>query len=254
MLLQAALRWLPDVNERFLPGSPGDVSECESYGSSEGLSSHQGNNKLPVSPAATPLDILECRPRPPVIRSSSGPHDQRVQSQPESPLHQGLNDQSAAISLNDLEERTGHPVCPLPNVSTNRSSPFYCSGPLTNTHNSRSTPSLVLCQSDPQTPRRSPTQQTLDSIDSSGCGSEQSPVSPDCHTEKLHIWHILSKDNGDALPETLVWRPHMLKNERSSVISVPDVALWPTGRTLHQLLVLPIMSQGFIHCIYVYIL
>ncbi|XP_028991655.1 rho GTPase-activating protein 6-like isoform X2 [Betta splendens] len=167
-----------DFIGRHITGSPGDMSECESYGSSEGLSSHQGNNQLPVIPAAALLDVSECRPRPPVIRSSSGPLDQRVQSQPESPLHQGLDDQSAAISLNNSEERTGHPVCPLLN-----------SDPQTSQHS-----------------QQSPTHQTVDTIDSSGCGQEheKSPDTPDCPTEKLQLWQILSKDNADVLPETLV--------------------------------------------------
>lgn len=183
------------------------MSECESYGSSEGLSSHQGNNKLPVRPTATLLDVLECRPHPPVTRSSSGPHDQRGQSQPESPLHQGLNDQSAAISLDNLEERTGHPLCSLLNARMNSLSPFHYSGPLRETHNSHSTASLVLCQSDPQTPQQSQqslNHQTVDTIDSSGRGQEKSPGRPECQTEKLHIWRILSKENADALSETLV--------------------------------------------------
>lgn len=192
---------LLDVNEWFLQGSPGDVSECESYGSSEGLSSHQGNNKLPVRPTTTLLGGLECRPHPPVTRSSSGPHDQRGQGQLQSSLHEGLNDQSAAISLDNLAERTGHPVCSLLNVRMDSLSPLPLSGSLMETHNSHSTTSLVLCQSDPQQSRL----QTVDTTGSSGPGEEKSPGRADWQTEKLHIWQILSKDNADALPETLVW-------------------------------------------------
>uniref|UniRef100_A0A3Q1JVW6 Rho-GAP domain-containing protein n=1 Tax=Anabas testudineus TaxID=64144 RepID=A0A3Q1JVW6_ANATE len=183
--------------------SPGDVSESESYGSTEGLSSHHGNNKLPVRPTAPLLDVLECRPHPPVARSNSGPHDQRGQRRPESSLHQGLNDQSAAISLDSLTERTGHPVCPLLNVSMDRLSPLPFSGSLRETHNSHSTPSLVSCQSDPQT-LQSPTHQTVDPADSSGLGQGKSPGRADWQTEKLHIWRILSKENAEAMPESLV--------------------------------------------------
>ncbi|XP_034549819.1 rho GTPase-activating protein 6-like isoform X2 [Notolabrus celidotus] len=91
-------------------GSLGDVSECESYGSSEGLSSRQGNNK-PAGPTQTSLGVLDNRPHLPVTRSSSGPHDQRGQRQQQSSLHQGLSGQSAAVSSDNLAERTGHPAC-----------------------------------------------------------------------------------------------------------------------------------------------
>ncbi|XP_026232979.1 rho GTPase-activating protein 6-like isoform X2 [Anabas testudineus] len=192
-----------DFTSHHTTGSPGDVSESESYGSTEGLSSHHGNNKLPVRPTAPLLDVLECRPHPPVARSNSGPHDQRGQRRPESSLHQGLNDQSAAISLDSLTERTGHPVCPLLNVSMDRLSPLPFSGSLRETHNSHSTPSLVSCQSDPQT-LQSPTHQTVDPADSSGLGQGKSPGRADWQTEKLHIWRILSKENAEAMPESLV--------------------------------------------------
>lgn len=189
---------LLDGNEWFLQGSPGDVSECESYGSSEGLSSHQGNNKLPVRPTTAPLDGLECRPHPPVTRSSSGPLDQRGQRQLQSSLHEGLNDQSAAISLDNLAERTGHPVCSLLNVRMDSFSPLPRPGSMRESQSSYSTPSLVL--SDPQNPQQSqqsPDHQTVE-------GGDKSRARPDWQTEKLHKWQILSKENGDALPETLV--------------------------------------------------
>lgn len=195
-----------DVNERFLPGSLGDVSECESYGSSEGLSSHQGNNKLPVRPTQTSLGVLEIRPHLPVTRSSSGPHDQR--GQPQSSLHQGLSGQSGSLSSDNLAERTGHPACPLLKVRTNSLSPLQYSGQLRETHISHSTPSLFTCKPDPQTPQQSQQSNaphTVDTADAAGPGQEKGPGAPNWQTERWHIWQILSKDNADALPETLVW-------------------------------------------------
>jgi len=127
------MKWRQDVNELFLPGSLGDASECDSYGSSEGLSSHQGNNKLPIRPTQTSLGVLECRPHLPVTRSSSGHHDQREQRQPESSLHQSLSGQSGVISSDNLAQRTGCPACPLLTDSTDSLSPLRCSGPLRET-------------------------------------------------------------------------------------------------------------------------
>lgn len=194
-----------NVNEWCLPGSLGDVSECESYGSSEGLSSHQGNNKLPVRPTETSLGGLEIRPHLAVTRSSSGPHDQRGQRQSQSSLHRGLSGQSGAISSDNLTEKTGHPGCPLLKVRTASLSPLHYSGKLRETHISHSTPSLFMYQPDPQTSQQSqqsPAPQTVDTA--SVPGQDKVPGAPDWQTERWHIWQILSKENADALPETLV--------------------------------------------------
>ncbi|XP_034069378.1 rho GTPase-activating protein 6-like isoform X3 [Gymnodraco acuticeps] len=186
-------------------GSLGDASDSESYGSSEGLSSHQGNNKLPVRPAQTSLGVLEIRPHLPVTRSSSGPHDQRGHRQPQSPLHQGLSSQSGALSSDNLAERTGRPACSFLKVRTDGLSPPHYSGKLRETHISYSTPSLFTYKPDPQTPLlQSPAPQTVDTAAASGPGLENGPGTPNWQTERWHIWHILSKENEDALPETLV--------------------------------------------------
>lgn len=194
-----------DVNGWFLPGSLGDMSECESYGSSEGLSSHQGNNKLPVRPKQTSLGVLEIRPHLPVTRSSSGPHDQRGQGQPQSSLHQGLTGQSEAVSSDNLAQRTGQPACPLLKVKTNSLSPLQYSGQLRETHISHSMPSLFTYQPDTQTSQQSQQSPALQTVDASGPGQEKGHGTPNCQTERWHIWQILSKENADALPETLVW-------------------------------------------------
>ncbi|XP_054471111.1 rho GTPase-activating protein 6-like isoform X2 [Anoplopoma fimbria] len=190
-----------------ITGSLGDMSECESYGSSEGLSCHQGNNKLPVRPTQTSLGVLEIRPHPPVTRSCSGPDDQRGQRQPQSSLHQGLSSQSAARSSDNLAERTGHPACSSLKVRKEGLSPLHYTGQLRETHISYSTPSLFTFESDTQTPQQyqqSPAPQTVNKADTSGPGQKKSPSTPNWQTERWHIWHILSKENADALPETLV--------------------------------------------------
>ncbi|KAM9346942.1 rho GTPase-activating protein 6 [Symphorus nematophorus] len=196
-----------DFTGHRITGSLGDVSECESYGSSEGLSSHQGNNKLPVRPTQTSLGVLKIRPHLPVTRSSSGPDDQRGQTQQQSTLHhQGFSGQSGALSSDDLAGRTGHPACSLLKVRTHSLSPLHYSGQLRDTHISRSTPSLFTYQPDRQNPQQSqqsPALQT-DSAHASGPGQAKGPAAPDWQTERWHIWQMLSKDNADALPETLV--------------------------------------------------
>ncbi|XP_028249582.1 rho GTPase-activating protein 6 isoform X2 [Parambassis ranga] len=184
-----------------ITGSLGDMSECDSFGSSEGLSSHQGNNKLPVRATQMALGVMESRPHLPVTRSSSGPYDQRERRQPESSLHQALSSQSAAISSDDLTQRTERPVCLK--VRTDDLPPLHCSRPLRETHISHSTPSLFTYQSDPQTERRSQQSPALQT-DASGPGGENGPGSLNWQSERWHVWQILSKENPEALPETLV--------------------------------------------------
>ncbi|XP_005723631.1 rho GTPase-activating protein 6 isoform X2 [Pundamilia nyererei] len=160
-----------------IAGYLGDVSECDSYGSSEGLSSHQGNNKLPVSATQMSLGVSECRPHPPVTRCSSGPDDQREQRHPESLLlHQAMSSQSGAVSSDNLAQRTGCTECPL-------------------------------LQHDPQIPQQS--QQSadfkiVDTADATGPGEEKGPDSSNWQKERWHIWKMMSKENPEALPETLV--------------------------------------------------
>ncbi|XP_034042563.1 rho GTPase-activating protein 6-like isoform X2 [Thalassophryne amazonica] len=181
-----------DVTGNHLTGSPGDVSECESYGSSEGLSSHQGNNKLLIRPMQTSLGTAECRPHLPVTRSSSSPHDRS--GQPESWLHQGLRGQSGALSSVDLAEQTAHPAGSLLKVRTT------CWSPLRETYISHSTPSIPTHQS-PQTSLWSPRSPTPLTVSPAVSELVQGKI-PNC--QRWHIWQILSKENADALPETLV--------------------------------------------------
>uniref|UniRef100_A0A665TRM4 Rho GTPase activating protein 6 n=1 Tax=Echeneis naucrates TaxID=173247 RepID=A0A665TRM4_ECHNA len=190
-----------DTWQELLNRDSTDMSECESYGSSEGRSSHQGNHKLPIRPTQSSLAAQECRPHLPVTRSSSGPHDQRGQTQSESSLHQGLSSQSAAISSDDLAARTGHSVYPLFKVTVNSVSPLHYSGHLRETHISHSTPSLFVFKPDPQSPHLS---QTIDPAVTSGLTHEKDPGTLDYQTARWHIRPIQSKDNSDSLPETLV--------------------------------------------------
>uniref|UniRef100_A0A3Q3XP46 Rho-GAP domain-containing protein n=1 Tax=Mola mola TaxID=94237 RepID=A0A3Q3XP46_MOLML len=171
-----------------------DMSECESYGSSEGLSSHQGNSKLPGRPTQASLGMLEIRPHLPVTRSSSGPHDHRGQTQQRSLSHQRLS-------------MTGHLACPLLKVRTHSLSPLNYTGQLGETHITHSTPSVFMHQSDLQNLQQyqqGHAPQTVDSANASGSGQVKGPGAPDWHAEKWHIYQILSKENADSLPETLV--------------------------------------------------
>lgn len=196
-----------DFTGRQISGSLGDTSECDSYGSSEGLSSHQGNNKLPVRTTQSSLGVVGSRPHLPVTRSSSGPHDQREQRQTESSLHQAMSSQSGAMSSDNLAQRTACPACPLLKVRTESLSPLCCPGTLGEAHISLSTPSLFTRQPHPQSPQpsqQSPALQTADRTHAPGPGEQKESDSTGWQKERWHVWHMLSKENPEALTETLV--------------------------------------------------
>ncbi|XP_021177557.2 rho GTPase-activating protein 6 isoform X2 [Fundulus heteroclitus] len=189
------------ISHQFTGGSLGDASECDSYGSSEGLSSHQGNNKLPIRATQTPLGVLESRPHLPATCSSSDPYDHREERQPES-LHQSLSSQSGAVSSDSSVQRTGRPPCPIFMDRTEGLSPRQCSGPLSETSNSRCALSVFKHQADVQTlllPQQSSALQTVDAAEKKS--------GPDCsnlQTEKWHVWQMMSSKNPETLPESLV--------------------------------------------------
>lgn len=200
-----------DFRGHRVTGSAGDTSECESYGSSEGLNSHQGNNKLPVTTTKTLLGGQEFKPHLPVTRSSSsGPQDKRGQIQTESLLHQGQSGQSGALSSENLAERTGHSAGPFFKVRTDGHSPLYDRGLLRETHISHSPPSLVKYQpqgldfQSQQFSQQSTDSQTVPTAHLPESGQGVHPNALEWNSERWHIWKLLSKENADALPETLV--------------------------------------------------
>ncbi|KAK6309567.1 hypothetical protein J4Q44_G00194480 [Coregonus suidteri] len=211
--------------DHHITGSHGDVSERGSCGSSEGLDHHQGNSKLPVRRTYTSLGVPECRPHPPVTRCSSSPLTERGlrQQGTDSLLHHRPQGQPGAGSSEDLalRGRVGQPASPSlrgrPGGSGDGRPPPPYPGPLRGTHRecSHSTPSLSLSTHQPecvtpQSPRRppqgscSPRPQTVAPKSPSGPLEGEVPDSPEWQRERWQIWQLLSTDNTDTLPETLV--------------------------------------------------
>ncbi|XP_071004778.1 rho GTPase-activating protein 6-like isoform X2 [Oncorhynchus clarkii lewisi] len=211
--------------DHHITGSHGDVSEHGSCGSSEGLDRHQGNNsKLPVRRTYTSLGVPECRPHPPVTRCSSSPLTERGQRQQgtDSLLHHRPQGRPGAGSSEDLALRGGvsQPASPSlrgrPGGRVDGRPPPPYPGPLRGTHRecSHSTPSLSLSTHQcvtPQSPQRppqgscSPRNRTVAPKNPSTSPLEGNvPVSPEWQRESWQIWKLLSTDNTDTLPETLV--------------------------------------------------
>ncbi|XP_017278064.1 rho GTPase-activating protein 6 isoform X2 [Kryptolebias marmoratus] len=185
-------------------GTLRDASECDSHGSSVGLSSHQGNNKLPVRPAQTPLGVPECRPHPPVTRSSSCLPDQREQRRQES---SPPSSQSGAISSETMAQRTGCPPCPSHMDRTDSLSPPPGSGPSEESSFSHSVLSVFNHQTGFHTlqlPQQSPALQTVDTTDASRPAKEKGSDKSNLQREKWCVWQVLSSENPETLPESLV--------------------------------------------------
>ncbi|XP_023806754.1 rho GTPase-activating protein 6 isoform X2 [Oryzias latipes] len=196
-----------DFTGHHISGSLEDASECDSFGSSEGLSCHQGNNKLPVRPTQTSLGVLESRPHLPVSRSSSGPHDQREQRQRDSSLHHSHCSQSGAISSDNLTQRTGCPACPFPMNRMDSCSPFPSFRPARETSISPTIPFVPSHHPDLQI--SPPAQQSLslrtaDKTDDSRSGGEKGADTSNCPTVEWHVWQKLPSENQEPVPETLV--------------------------------------------------
>ncbi|MEQ2251486.1 hypothetical protein ILYODFUR_011396 [Ilyodon furcidens] len=190
-----------DFFSHHITGSLGDASECDSYGSLEGLSSHQGNKELPIRATQTPLGVLESRPLLPVTCSNSGPHDHAEHRQPESLLHQSPGSQSRAISSDSSVQRTGCPPCPLFMDRTEGLSSCVCSGPLRETSVSHCAFSVLNHRPISQTlllPQHSTALPTIDVA--------EKKTGSDCSNLKTewNVWQMMSKKNPEALPESLV--------------------------------------------------
>lgn len=179
------------------------MSEYELCRPSEGVNSHQGNNKLLVRPTQTSMGLLNSTPHIPVTRSSSVPHDHRGRTQLHS--HQRLCGQSGTLSLDNIEAMKGCPACPLLKVRTHSLSPHNYTGLSRETHITHSTPSLFTYQPYLHTPQQQ-TQplNTVDPAASSGSRQVKDLGVQDWHTERWHVRHMLTKENADTVAETLV--------------------------------------------------
>ncbi|XP_010882791.1 rho GTPase-activating protein 6 isoform X1 [Esox lucius] len=216
--------WDITLNKGFLDRRILESSYC---GSSEGLGCHQGNNsKPPVRRSYTSLGVPECRPHPPVTRSSSSPLaeiGQKQQSQQPLLQHQPQS-QSETCSSEDLASRGGVSQNASPSVQDKPGSrvdgwpPLLHPGPFRGTPReySQSTPTLTMSTPQtrgltPQSPRQppqghsSPRPQTEARTNPSP-GPPEGKVSggPEWQSERWQIWRLLSADNADTLPETLV--------------------------------------------------
>ncbi|MEQ2173935.1 hypothetical protein GOODEAATRI_002762, partial [Goodea atripinnis] len=175
---------VPDWSREPSKGSHGNMSEDNSHSSQEGLDGPHGDVKLQTDAKRTHT-ALECRTHPPITRLYTAPHSQTGRPRLQ------LNINPAVTShLNSMQGSLRSP-------SDGRFPPPY------NAHRrvtgSQSSPQLATPPRHQLQPGRQITPQT-----DSGQVVPQSAEWQDWQRERWQIWQLLSSDNADTLPETLV--------------------------------------------------
>lgn len=239
----------------FPSGSHGSLSESGSQSSGEGGDSHPGNQKqsVPRSRAAT-------------VSTEYGPHPQLVERQRQQwqsldPVSIRLDDQSASRRTQQPLQRSGvhaappyrfkpanknegRPPPPYPGISRATVTP---APPLSSLRAKSSAPPSYSHSQQRQLGHLGPQRQCppapltpIDTFRSPGMEWQ------DWQRERWQIWQLLSSDNADTLPETLVWARHA---SRSCGTQCPLVEQWLFSCTLQDQMNKTPVSLFFIHLV-----
>ncbi|XP_075333991.1 rho GTPase-activating protein 6-like isoform X2 [Odontesthes bonariensis] len=190
-------------------GSHGNMSEGSSRSSQEGLDGFHGDVKpqSTVQRTQTAPGITDIRPHPPVTRVCTGPHVEMGRAR----LQLNINP-SATPHLNSkqgLQRASGQGVNsisrPHGGVNTGQGSSAMLndirSPPPYDAHHrlaaSQSSPQLVASQRPSSAQSNSASNREAQTV-------PQNPEWQDWQRERWQIWQLLSSDNADTLPETLV--------------------------------------------------
>ncbi|KAL7852662.1 hypothetical protein SRHO_G00184470 [Serrasalmus rhombeus] len=199
----------PGLKEQTCTGSCGNMSEGSSRSLQEGIDSHQSDPKQLVRTQPS-LGGTDCRQHAAVNRVCSSPQS----SQQHLRLNLNPDGQSASSSSEDLPVGSSHST-PSPTIfpkpanrnDTRPPPPPYGhlrSAPLTvSSISPKSHAPVAPAQHCPQQSGKA----TQNSSSSSSPGGALSPLSPewqDWQRDRWQIWQLLSSDNADTLPETLV--------------------------------------------------
>uniref|UniRef100_A0A8C8LKK9 Rho-GAP domain-containing protein n=1 Tax=Oncorhynchus tshawytscha TaxID=74940 RepID=A0A8C8LKK9_ONCTS len=177
----------------------------------EGLDCLQGDARQVVRQTQTSLGVAECRPHPPVTRVCSSPHGEAgrplllLSLNPLTPPHPHLDSQSAASSAipspnsgHSGPALSGRPPPPPYSGSSSRLSPA-ASKPAQPVSHSPAAPlhQHPLQGGGPTVPQNSASPTTYSMV-------PMSQEWQDWQRDRWQIWQLLSSENADTLPETLV--------------------------------------------------
>ncbi|XP_061745945.1 rho GTPase-activating protein 6-like isoform X2 [Nerophis ophidion] len=180
------------------PGSHGNVSEGSSRSSQDGLDGDGRHPPMAQTTRTAPC-VADCRPHPPVTRMCRSPH-----VNPRRPHREfAANPASATSHVSQTElVQYGHGAKVRANANE-MGSALRCPPPYNAHHR------LAACQSSPQlaAPQQQPPQYRKPSAEQKNSEGTMMPHSPewqDWQRDRWQIWQLLSSDNADTLPETLV--------------------------------------------------
>ncbi|XP_030010336.1 rho GTPase-activating protein 6 isoform X2 [Sphaeramia orbicularis] len=201
----------PALKEQPYTGSHGNMSEGSSRSSQEGLDGLHGDGRQHTTVQRTAPGTAECRPHLPVTRVCTSPNvgsgRTRLQLNLSPSVTSHLNSQSGRANP---QQASGHAANsssrPQRGVNACDGGPDGVSPPPYNAHhrltNSQSSPQLATAQRPPLQQGRLSAAQNNSSTE-----SQMVPHSPewqDWQRDRWQIWQLLSSDNADTLPETLV--------------------------------------------------
>lgn len=173
------------------------MSEESSRSSQEGLDG-DGRTQATVQWTQTPSGPSECRPHPPVTRVCTSPHVQ-------------IGQPRLQFNIKSLPRATGNG----PSKNTRLQSGDSSSAALGDSHSPppyHAHHRLAVSQSSPHpaTAQQLPLQQGKRNNSTSTTEvqiAQHGPEWQDWQRERWQIWQLLSSENADTLPETLVWPP-----------------------------------------------
>ncbi|XP_035533657.1 LOW QUALITY PROTEIN: rho GTPase-activating protein 6-like [Morone saxatilis] len=204
----------PALKDQPYTGSHGNMSEGSSRSSQEGLDGLHGDGKQPATlqRTLTAPGITECRPHPPVTRVCTSPHVEARRPRLQLSINPSVT--SHLNSTQGLHRGSGHGPSPTsrPQGGANTIDPAmlndgHCPPPYNAHHrlaSSQSSPQLATGQRPPLQHGRLSAAQSNSASTTEGQMVPQSPEWQDWQRDRWQIWQLLSSDNADALPETLV--------------------------------------------------
>ncbi|XP_067439870.1 rho GTPase-activating protein 6-like isoform X2 [Thunnus thynnus] len=208
----------PALKDQPYTGSYGNMSEGSSRSSQEGLDGLHGDGRQQPTPQRTQAvpGIAECRPHPPVTRVCTSPHVGTDTGRPRLQININPSVTSHLNSTQGLQRASGLGVNPTSRpqggantgdggpaaLTDGRSPPPY------NAHHrlasSQSSPQLATAQRPPLQQGRPTTAQNNSVPPTEAQMVPHSPEWQDWQRDRWQIWQLLSSDNADTLPETLV--------------------------------------------------
>eukprot|EP00064_Thunnus_orientalis_P009297 superscaffoldBa00001170_g9320 len=208
----------PALKDQPYTGSYGNMSEGSSRSSQEGLDGLHGDGRQQPTPQRTQAvpGIPECRPHPPVTRVCTSPHVGTDTGRPRLQININPSVTSHLNSTQGLQRASGLGVNPTSRpqggantgdggpaaLTDGRSPPPY------NAHHrlasSQSSPQLATAQRPPLQQGRPTTAQNNSVPPAEAQMVPHSPEWQDWQRDRWQIWQLLSSDNADTLPETLV--------------------------------------------------